>query len=240
VRNEPGSEPDPEALKAYAAEQVKRRVQGWALETLASARATGGAIPPHLYGLGTALEKGLADQDPALIKAVAAAAAKRLPGAAGQSYWDQAKRYAQTGEVLKDLPPDVAEVRDRSSANAQALARDPLGLTPAGAIAQNLAAFALVDQMADEVRDRLDLCAQVEVQEAPDGSVASALVIQPSGNADFDRAVLAAARAARTQWEDAGPRDHLRSVWEVRGKVSAGLGSRSPPMTFKARLLRVY
>ncbi len=128
-----------------------------------------------------------------------------------------ANEYGRTGNPYGPRSPDTADVQDRNSHNAQAAIRDPLGQTPGGKIAAELERSAPAGSMAKKVTD-LFLRAVVQLRQGPDGKVTEVTLLESSGNAAFDKHVLATAPAsAESAPKPRAAPGALRTVWEYKG-----------------------
>jgi hypothetical protein len=222
-----GAEPDPEAQAAYDAERAARRVQGWATEQLADARAQRGQVSGYFDDMKRAFEQEL-DASPPAVDGKALGSAKGAAGLAFGSLLEQAQRYGHTGTPLPEVDPDVQDVHDRYSSNAQAMIRDPAGMTPMGSIGAAIEAGsggAVAQQMRQHVQEQMGLNALVELFQRRDGSVREAKLARTSGNKAFDEGVVAAAPKAIAKLKPptgvglgTNP-EEIHSLWQFQGTL---------------------
>ena len=196
VRNLPGEAPDPEAIAAYQAEEAKARVQGWAEDTLAVARATRGSVSPYFRQLQGAFTQQLVDPPPLDMKQLG----QRKVG----EQIDAIQRFGKTGSPV--AAPEKREHRLEQRNRLQAAAE---------------AGRATNMYMVDVTSPVLALAAVVEVWQEPDGKLRELKLLESSGDPAFDvwalsrlRNALAGAHAP----PDAGVGirdDGIRSRWRL-------------------------
>lgn len=196
IRNQPGEEPDPEALAAYQAEEAKARVEGWAEDTLAEARAQRGAVSPYLWQLKGAFAEQLVEPPSPDMQVVG----KRMV----REQIDTIQRFGKTGspEVAPEKREHRLEQRNRIQAAAEA------------GRATNM-------YMVDVTSPVLALAAVVEVWQEPDGKLRDLKVLESSGDPTFDNWALSRLRHALAKTlspPDAGVGIHddgIRSRWRL-------------------------
>ncbi|RYZ43524.1 MAG: ferrichrome ABC transporter substrate-binding protein [Myxococcaceae bacterium] len=155
-----GEVPDPKALAARQAEEARQRVDGWAQDAAATARASGGVVHPYFAKLQKGFAKQLVDP-PALDLKLLASRAKREQVEAIQ-------RFGKTGSPGVSEPRDLRlETRNRMQAAVEA------------GRAANM-------YMVDVTAPVLALAAIVEVRQARDGKLLELKVLEGSGDAKFD------------------------------------------------------
>ncbi|MCP3135905.1 ferrichrome ABC transporter substrate-binding protein [Pyxidicoccus xibeiensis] len=196
LRNVPGSEPDPKALAAREAEEARVRVDGWAQDSLASARATSGSPHPYFAQLQKDFTKKLVNPPPPDLK-VLASRMKREQVEAIQ-------RFGKTGSPYTPKERDHRlEQRNRFQAAVEA-----------GRAANMF--------MVDVTEPILALAAIVEVRQARDGKLLDLEVIEGSGDPTFDAWAMsqlrdALARAESPKSGGVGIRDDgMRTRWRLQ------------------------
>ncbi len=247
----------PDVIRAEEEHRVKRRVDGWAEDGLAEARAQNGLPHPYFSGLREAAKTGLGKRArEAGIKATTSQALTEV----GKRYANAASSYAKTGDP--NLGPPGVNPRQSE------VLKDRMGNMP-----ETMALRALVQ--ATETQNDLShgkplIALTLELRQFRDGSPLSAVVLKASSDPTFDAFVLDA-------WPktiaDAGPPPadafhgpELRSIWAIEGWLGLpkkletaisyapmpgilgfGADKLMPALTdegyhyeFNARLLRVY
>lgn len=205
---------DREAELAATGEAVRRRVQGWAEDELATARVTSGLLPPYFSELRRELTAGLVNP-PAIFDAKAENT-EQLKAWAGQlkrSWEVGARNYAATGSPYPEAPGKSHERPSMLEADAQRLdegARIGLGTIAQGNRLRELG----------EGRAGLELVVIVELEHASDGSLVSAVMLKGSGVKPFDLWVMRSAEIGLDAVKELPPDGGARSVWEFRGRVS--------------------
>jgi TonB family protein len=196
IRNLPGEAPDPKALAEYQAEEAKARVEGWAADTLAEARAQRGAPSPYFHQLKSAFSEHLVDP-PAPDAAVVGSRLVR-------EQIEAVQRFGKTGSPT--VAPEKREHRLEQRNRLQAAAE-------AGRAANMY--------MVDVTAPILALAAVVEVWQEPDGKLRELKVLESSGDPTFDSWAISRLRKALTKASsppDAGVgiRDEgIRSRWRL-------------------------
>ncbi|MFP2927589.1 ferrichrome ABC transporter substrate-binding protein [Pyxidicoccus sp. 3LG] len=196
LRNVPGSEPDPKAIAAREAEEARVRVDGWARDSLAAARAESGAPHPYFAQLQKDFTKELVNPPPPDLK-VLASRMKREQVEAIQ-------RFGKTGSPYAPKERDHRlEQRNRFQAAVEA-----------GRAANMF--------MVDVTEPILALAAIVEVRQSRDGKLLDLQVIEGSGDPKFDAWAVSQLREALAQAEapkagGVGIRDDgMRSRWRLK------------------------
>nr|WP_255651427.1 TonB C-terminal domain-containing protein [Corallococcus sp. AS-1-12] len=194
LRNVPGSEPDPKALAAREAEEARQRVDGWAHDATASARATG-ATPPYFAKLRQGFSEQLVNPPPPDTEVLA----RRLK----REQLEAIERFGKTGTPFAPQERDVRrETSDRMRAAVEA------------GRAANV-------YMMDVTTPILALVAIVEVRQARDGSLIDLQVLEGSGDPKFDRWAVSQLRDALASAEpptDGGVgirEDGMRTRWRL-------------------------
>ncbi|NOK34870.1 ferrichrome ABC transporter substrate-binding protein [Corallococcus exercitus] len=194
LRNVPGSEPDPKALAAREAEEARQRVDGWAKDATASARASG-ATPPYFAKLRQGFAERLVNPPPPDKQVVL--------GRLKREQLEAIERFGKTGTPFAPKERDVRrETSDRLRAAVEA-----------GRAADMY--------MVDVTAPILALVAIVEVRQARDGSLLDLQVLEGSGDPKFDtwavahlRDALASADAPKA--DGVGIReDGMRTRWRL-------------------------
>ncbi|MBN1210844.1 MAG: ferrichrome ABC transporter substrate-binding protein [Myxococcaceae bacterium] len=196
IRNLPGEAPDPEALAEYQAEEAKARVDGWAADTLAVARAQRGAPSPYFHQLKSAFSEQLVDPPPPNAAVIGSRMAREQVEAT--------QRYGKTGSPM--AAPEKREHRLEQRNRLQAAVE-------AGRAANMY--------MVDITAPVLALAAVVEVWQEPDGKLRELKVLESSGDPTFDSWAISRLRKALAQTgspPDAGVGIHdegIRSRWRL-------------------------
>ncbi|GMT98582.1 hypothetical protein KH5H1_27010 [Corallococcus caeni] len=194
LRNVPGSEPDPKALAAREAEEARQRVDGWAKDATASARASG-ATPPYFAKLRQGFAERLVNPPPPNAQVVL--------GRLKREQLEAIERFGRTGSPFTPQERDVRrETSDRLRAAVEAGRAADMYMT-------------------DVTAPILALVAIVEVRQARDGSLIDLQVLEGSGDPKFDswavshlRDALASADAPKA--DGVGIReDGMRTRWRL-------------------------
>ncbi|RKH09302.1 ferrichrome ABC transporter substrate-binding protein [Corallococcus sp. CA053C] len=191
-----GEVPDKEALARQQAEEARVKVDGWAKDALAEARAESGAPAPYFAKLQKDFTKKLVDPPPPDLK-VLASRAKR-------EQLEAIERFGKTGTPYAPEKRDQRlEQRNRFQAAVEA------------GRAANV-------YMVDLTQPILALAAVVEVRQARDGKVLELEVIEGSGDSKFDAWAISQLREALASAEaptDGGVGIHdegMRSRWRLK------------------------
>ncbi|WP_199728898.1 ferrichrome ABC transporter substrate-binding protein [Corallococcus sp. CA053C] len=212
LRNVPGEAPDPKALAARQAEEARQRVDGWARDAVATARASGGAVDPYFVKLRKGFEAQLVDPPSPDAKAVLSRIQR-----------EQAEAHARFGHTGS---PTAAEPRDfRIEAGNRIQAAVEAGR------ASNMS-------MMDVTAPVLALAAIVEVRQARDGKLIDLKVLEGSGDAKFDTWAVSQLRDALARADapgKAGPGSHEDGM-ASRWRLEEYLGN----PRVRIRLLAVY
>jgi hypothetical protein len=191
-----GEPPDAKALARQEAERVREKVDGWARDTLAEARAQSGAPSPYFAKLQKDFSKKLVNPPPPDLK-VLASRMKREQVEAIQ-------RFGKTGSPYAPKERDHRlEQRNRFQAAVEA-----------GRAANMF--------MVDVTEPILALAAIVEVKQARDGAVLELEVIEGSGDPKFDAWAVTQLREALASAEAPGDGgvgirdDGMRSRWQLK------------------------
>ncbi|WP_426756943.1 ferrichrome ABC transporter substrate-binding protein [Myxococcus sp. Y35] len=196
IRNVPGEAPDPKALAAREAEVVRERVDGWAQDSAAAARASSGATHPYFAKLREGFAKKLLNPPPPDLKVLGARMKREQVDAIG--------RFGKTGSPIVAEPRDHRlEQRNRMQAAVEA------------GRAANM-------YMVDVTTPVLALAAIVEVWQARDGKLLDLKVLEGSGDPKFDswavsqlREALASAEAPKAGGGLGIRDDGMRSRWRL-------------------------
>lgn len=196
LRNLPGETPDPEALAAYQAEEAKARVEQWAAETLAVARARGGAVSPYFRQLQAGFAEQLVDPPPLDLKGAGARMAREQAEAI--------QRFGETGSPEAALGKREQRLERRNRLLAAAESGRGTSM-----------------YMVDVTSPVLALAAVVEVWQEPNGRLRDLKVLESSGDPAFDAWALSRlrktlARAGSPPQQGAGLHDEgIRSRWRL-------------------------
>lgn len=196
VRNRPEELPDPQAVAEYQAEEAKARIEGWAADTLAAARADRGATTPYFRQLQLSFSQQLVDPPPPNAEVIGARMAREQVEAV--------QRFGKTGSpvVAPEKRDHLLEQRNRLQAAVEA------------GRAANM-------YMVDVTAPILALAAVVEVWQEPDGKLRDLKVLKSSGDPTFDAWALSRLRnalASTSAPPDAGVGIHddgIRSRWRL-------------------------
>ncbi|ADO69961.1 hypothetical protein [Stigmatella aurantiaca] len=149
---------------------------------------------------------------------------------------------AEEGGFVEDrpVPPpsaDRIDVVERSSANTQAVKRDPFGLTPGGQIGRALM-MPIFSTDLEAPDARLPLRAVIELRQVRSSKESSARLLKSSKNAAFDKHVLARVPDAVSQLPLPARRvgssmEEVHSIWSFEGTAP-------PPTVVRLRLLRIF
>jgi outer membrane biosynthesis protein TonB len=199
VRNGDGSEPDSREVAARQAEEARQKVDGWARDSLAEARAASGAPHPYFAQMQDAFSKTLVNPPKPDLR-VLSARMKREQVDAIQRFGETGSPYAPSGPRDHRL-----EQRDRFRAAVEA-----------GRAANMF--------MVDVTEPILALAAVLEVRQERDGTLVDISVVEGSGDPTFDSWAMSQLRDAIARMdapEDAsagvGLRDDgIRSRWRLK------------------------
>ncbi|WAM27389.1 ferrichrome ABC transporter substrate-binding protein [Myxococcus sp. NMCA1] len=192
----PGEGPDPKALGARQAEEARVRVDGWAQDAAATARASSGATHPYFAKLREGFARQLVNPPPPDLKV--------LGSRMKREQVDAIARFGKTGS------PIVAEPRDRRLEQ-----RNRMQAAVEAGRAANM-------YMVDVTTPVLALAAIVEVWQARDGKLLDLKVLEGSGDPNFDtwavsqlRDALASAEAPKAGGGLGIREDGMRSRWRL-------------------------
>ncbi|QRO02322.1 ferrichrome ABC transporter substrate-binding protein [Archangium violaceum] len=195
LRDVPGSEPDPKAIAAREAEEARVRVDGWAQDSLASARATSGAPHPYFAQLQKDFSKKLVNPPSPDLKVLASGMTR-----------EQVEAIQRFGKTGSPYAPKERDHRLEQGNRFQAAVE-------AGRAANMF--------MVDVTKPILALAAIIEVRQARDGKLLDLEVIVGSGDPTFDAWAMsqlrdALARAESPEGEGVGIRDDgMRTRWRL-------------------------
>ncbi len=253
-------EGDPYGSEAARREEerfrVHGRVDGWAKDSLAEARAQRGLPHPYIGGVGEALREGLGRAEGGTPAALGAAGAAEFML---RRYADAAAEYTRTGNPGISTPGLAERQSERLKSQFGGEAKFVQALTQAGETSLDLA------------YGKPLLALTLELRLSRDGKPVSApALLQRSGSDAFDAFVLRVIPGALAELgpvpEDAlRGQEELRSVWLIEGWASLppklndamlmygvpgmmGIGgdvllkeiASSEQFDFRAKLLRVY
>ncbi|AEI62798.1 ferrichrome ABC transporter substrate-binding protein [Corallococcus macrosporus] len=196
TRNVPGEAPAPRALAAREAEVVRERVDGWAQDSAAAARASSGATHPYFAKLREGFAKQLVNPPPPDLKVLGARMQREQV--------DAIARFGKTGS------PVIAEPRDQRLEQ-----RNRMQAAVEAGRAANM-------YMVDVTTPVLALKAIVEVWQARDGKLLDLKVLEGSGDPRFDTWAVSQLRDALASAEAPAPGgglgirdDGMRSRWRL-------------------------
>jgi hypothetical protein len=199
----------PEALRSEEERRVHQRVDGWARDTLAEARAQGGLPDPYFWAVRDAAVKGL-DRGAKEAGVVATGSAVMLKR--GERYLSGAESFAKTGN------PNLAPLGE--APRQSEILKNRMGNEP-----ETLSLRALVqaaETQADLMHGKPQLALTMELRQFQDGSPPQVVVVTASSDAKFDAFVLAewpksmaTAGAPPVRLFHNGP--VLRTLWAVEG-----------------------
>lgn len=232
--------PDDPSLSEWArseeeAFRVKGRVDDWAREIGAEARARGGVAHPYLGRVGEALREGLGGTDGGTPNALGAPNAAQ---ALFNQYRGAAEKYAQTGNPGVSTPglaPRQTE-KQREFFGDENWVHDP----ETGQAVQTLPWTQMFTQSAETLQDLAHsgalLSLTLELRQKPDGAVVSQQLLERSKSSAFDAFVV---RVVPQALASLGPvpeevlrgNPELRTVWQIEG------WPRLPPKLEQAMLL---
>ncbi len=210
VQNTPQERPDPQAVAALNAERVKRRVDTWIKDDVASLRVEKGLVDHYFGNLKKALEQAAANPpkfDAHVLRNFFAdwsSAAQRY--GAGRNPYGQDDGSSRGGEFVSPL----SRARQEAAGTRYEDFADKLGQGSA------LRRFA---------EGGAALFAVVELRQSATGELLTSLLIQSSGNKAFDEHVMRSAPQAILQLPSPKPggagihSDGLRSEWAFEGRV---------------------
>ncbi|RKH69013.1 ferrichrome ABC transporter substrate-binding protein [Corallococcus llansteffanensis] len=191
-----GEVPDPKAVARQQAEEARVKVDGWARDSLAEARAERGAPSPYFAKLQKDFTKKLVDPPPPDLKV--------LSSRMKREQVEAIQRFGKTGSPYASKQRDQRlEQRNRFQAAVEA------------GRAANM-------YMVDVTEPILALAAVVEVRQARDGKVLELEVIEGSGDSKFDDWAVSQLREALASAEapqDGGVGIHdegMRSRWRLK------------------------
>jgi TonB family protein len=196
IQNRPEEVPDPQAVAEYQAEEAKARVEGWAADTLAAARADRGATPPYFRQLQRSFSEQLVDPPSPDAEVVGSRMVREQI--------DAIQRFGKTGS-----PVEAPEKRDHHLEQ-----RNRLQAAAEAGRATNMF-------MADVTAPILALAAVVEVWQEPDGKLRDLKVLKSSGDPTFDAWAISRLRNALAKAStppDAGVGIHdtgIRTRWRL-------------------------
>ncbi|NVJ00105.1 ferrichrome ABC transporter substrate-binding protein [Myxococcus sp. AM009] len=192
----PGEAPDPKAVAARQAEEARERVDGWAQDAAASARASSGATHPYFAKLREGFARQLVNPPPPDLSVLGSRMKREQVEAIA--------RFGKTGSPVVSEPRDHRlEQRNRMQAAVEA------------GRAANM-------YMADVTAPVLALKAIVEVWQARDGELLDLKVLEGSGDPNFDTWAVSQLREALASADAPEPSgglgirdDGMRSRWRL-------------------------
>ncbi|AKF79608.1 ferrichrome ABC transporter substrate-binding protein [Myxococcus fulvus 124B02] len=199
LRNNGDAGTDPSVIAREQAEEAKARVDAWAADAAASARAESGAVNPYFTNLQDRFAKKLVNPPSPDLKVLASRMKREQV--------DAVKRFGETGS------PYVATKRDRRLEE-----RNRMQAAVEAGRAANMF-------MVDVTEPILALAAVVEVRQTRDGELVDLRVLEGSGDPKFDDWAVAHLKEALAS-ADAPPEsghglrsDGLRSRWRLEEYV---------------------
>jgi hypothetical protein len=197
------------AKRAEEEVRVKGRVDGWADDAVAEARAQRGLPHPYLTEVGEALRGGLNSADGGTPAALGAPQALEF---LFNRYRNAAEQYAKTGDpgaIPSGLAPRQTEKQKELFGNEPG-SNWTRAMTQSADTLQNLANGGPL------------LALTLELRQRPSGEILSGKLIQSSRSAKFDAFVLrvvpeALAGLGPVPGEALRGRSELRSVWQIQG-----------------------
>jgi len=202
VQNTPQERPDPQAVAALNAERVKRRVENWIKDDVASLRVEKGLVDRYFGDMKKALEQAAAN--PPKFEAHLARNFFADWSSAAQRYGAGRNPYGQD-----DVSP-LSRARQEAAGTRYEDFANKLGQGSA------LRRFA---------EGGAALLAVVELRQSATGELLASLLIQSSGNKAFDEHVMRSAPKAILQLPGPKPggagihSDGLRSEWAFEGRI---------------------
>ncbi|WP_223752896.1 ferrichrome ABC transporter substrate-binding protein [Myxococcus sp. RHSTA-1-4] len=197
IRNEPGTAPDPKAIAAREAEDAREKVDGWAKDALAEARAESGAPGPYFARLQKDFTKKLVNPPPPDLKVLAARMKREQV--------DAIQRFGKTGSPV--APGGKRDHRLEQRNRIQAAVE-------AGRAANMY--------MVDVTEPILVLAAVVEVRQDREGKLLELKVIEGSGDKTFDDWAMSQLREALARADAPGDGgvgmrdDGMRTRWRLK------------------------
>ncbi|MBZ4397979.1 TonB C-terminal domain-containing protein [Myxococcus sp. AS-1-15] len=199
LRNNGDAGTDPSVIAREQAEEAQARVDGWAADAAASARAESGAVNPYFTNLQDRFAKKLVNPPSPDLKVLASRMKREQV--------DAVKRFGETGS------PYVATKRDRRLEE-----RNRMQAAVEAGRAANMF-------MVDVTEPILALAAVVEVRQTREGELVDLRVLEGSGDPKFDQWAVAHLKEALAS-ADAPPEsghglrsDGLRSRWRLEEYV---------------------
>jgi hypothetical protein len=215
VRNESGSDPDPREVAARQAEEARQKVDGWAKDSLAEARALSGAPHPYFAELQDEFSKSLVNPPKPDLRVLSARMKREQV--------DAIQRFGKTGSPYAPSGPRDHRLEQRNRFQAA---------VEAGRAANMF--------MVDVTQPVLALAAVLEVRQERDGKLVDISVVEGSGDPTFDSWAMSQLREAIARMDapddsSAGVgirEDGMRSRWRLKEY----LGNR----TVQIHLIGVY
>ncbi|MCP3058789.1 TonB C-terminal domain-containing protein [Myxococcus sp. K38C18041901] len=199
LRNNGDAGPDPSVIAREQAEEAQARVDGWAADVAASARAESGAVNPYFTNLQDRFAKKLVNPPSPDLKV--------LGSRMKREQVEATERYGKTGT------PSVAQKRDRRLEERNRMQ----AAVEAGRAAPMF--------MVDITEPILALAAVVEVRQTREGELVDLRVLEGSGDPKFDAWAVAHLKEALAS-ADSPPEsghglrsDGLRSRWRLEEYV---------------------
>lgn len=229
LTNGPGEAPDPEAVAAYTAETMKRKLDQDLAQGAANAQRRSGLLAPYFNRLQSSVDGALQG-----------AGVKLRQRSAGEAFREEvvgtwqplAEAYGKTGSPVTSPQAD----RTLNTGLGRSVERGDPALGDVGFAresAKTMQQFAAMEAFVDQAL-RARLRTVLELRQDATGAVAEAVVLERSGDNEFDEFVLHEARkAVRDQGEvqDGGApyEEGWRTIWQFTWE----------PPRVRARLLRV-
>jgi hypothetical protein len=196
----------PEAVRAEAEKRVGQRVQGWAAEGLAEARALKGLPHPYFSRVRDAVRSGL---DKLARETNTHPSSGQILKSWGKRYGDAAESFAKSGDP--NLGPPGINPRPSERMKERFSNEAPF-----------LSALAQATETQDDLTHGKPLISlTVELREFRDGSPFELVLLQGSADSRFDDFVLSAwpksIAEAGPPPLDAFHGPQLRSIWSIEG-----------------------
>lgn len=216
THNSPDELPDPQAVAEVQAQEAKRKVDGWIGDELASARVENGLVDSYFSDMHRELQKQT-EKLPVEKEGNIVQQMVKSWLSAGQNYGKSGNPYGPgmgpDPHVKGGIPTALEQQAERFRGSS------------AEKFQQQLEMGARLREFADG-RFGGVLTAVVEIRQDPRGKLLSALLVESSGNKQFDnfviqRAPIAIEKVPPAPEKGAGIHpDGIRSTWAFEGRIT--------------------
>lgn len=213
IRND-GLGPSPEAVAQYEAEVLQRRLNRELQGEATRGRIRNGDIPGPMRGINDDMKDAVRGERQFLTHAQKTDPVKTSAVEAFDAWQQTAAQFGRTGSPVQS-PEDTRAVEDSPFGRSSAQHLPHLGDIHDQAMTNGLLRSAASLQIMAKRNRGPTLRTLIELNQHPSGAVASARLLETSGNTDFDAfAMRVTLQSAERRHLDAGKGERWRSVWQ--------------------------